>query len=82
VGFEEEAEEFSMDRNFSPRTADLSKLESRRAGYFKKAEREARKLRRRGEMSFVVDADEIESLKNFYYVMAAPAPRPKRTRRA
>jgi selenocysteine lyase/cysteine desulfurase len=68
MGFRDETEEFSIDTDFSTRPVDLTKLESLRSDYFRKAERVAAALAKQVELPFASDEDGIESLKNFYYV--------------
>lgn len=75
LGFRDEPEAFSFDASFSTRSVDLSRLESLRTGYIRKAEREAARLEKRGEPVFASDHDDIESLKYFYYIHAKGAPR-------
>jgi selenocysteine lyase/cysteine desulfurase len=74
-GFEDAAEEVSIDSDFRSRAANMAKLEALRAGYFRKAEREAAALEKKGDLAFVKDEDAIESLKNFYYVLVQKGPR-------
>jgi len=77
AGFREAPVAPSVDGAFSTRTVDLSRLEALRAGYFRRAEREARRIERRGAVRFVADRAALEALKSFYYARRAPAARPK-----
>ena len=82
AGFREAPVAASVDGDFSARTVNLARLETLRAGYFRRAEGEARRLERRGAMRFAADVDDLESLKSFDYVIKAPAVRSARMRRA
>jgi selenocysteine lyase/cysteine desulfurase len=73
LGFTEAGASMESGEAKPGRTVDLSKLEWIRADYLRRAESRARRLSREGQMSFTVDAENIESLKYFYYVHAAPS---------
>ena len=68
LGFKDREEAFSVQNSFRARTVSMSRVETLRASYFRRAEAEALKLIKLPESQFKVDRPEIESLKNFYYV--------------
>lgn len=82
AGFREAPAALAAEGGARARTVDLAKLTALRAGYVRRAEREARRLERRGEVRFVADPGDIEALKSFYYMRRAPAARPARARKA
>lgn len=68
IGYTEPVEQFSIDTDFTPETIDVSDIEKLRKSYFEKAEIIAKKLKENFNISFLKDSEEIEKLKNFYYV--------------
>ena len=69
AGYSDPVAEFSGDADYSARKIDPARVEALRAGYFRAAEAEARRLSRTAEPEFVLDEKDIEALKNFYYAL-------------
>ena len=74
LGFRETVPALTADDEFSLPAADMTKIRDLREAYFLAAEKAARELESMPSPPFVRDSDEIERLKNFYYVHAEGRP--------
>jgi selenocysteine lyase/cysteine desulfurase len=67
IGFEPKEPEFRLESDFGTASADLSKIKTVRARYFREALKIGRALEKQDDIGFVEDSKDIENLKYFYY---------------
>ncbi|MFO8077920.1 MAG: aminotransferase class V-fold PLP-dependent enzyme [Thermoplasmatota archaeon] len=67
IDYEKQKPSLSIHANFKPDHIDLSTLASLRESYFNEAIKQVEKLQKKKTKPYIVDCEEIEEIKKFYY---------------